>query len=72
MYFLGITRQEFMKMGRKELRFYFEQLQERMNEYRKSGAPGKDTLAANDPLVQSMLPNPTGRPHSNPRNYRTF
>ncbi len=61
-----------MKMGRKEMKYYFELLQQRMEAYNKAGAPGKNTLAANDPLVQAMLPNPTGRPHSNPRNYRSF
>lgn len=72
MYYLGITRNEFMKMGRKEMRFHFEQLQERINAHSKAGSPGKDTIAANDPMVQAMLPNPSGRPRTNPRNHRPF
>lgn len=72
MYYLGITREEYMRMGRKEIKFYFEQLQERMDAYAKAGSPGKNTIAANDPMVQAMLPNPTGRPHTNPRNHRSF
>jgi hypothetical protein len=70
MFYLGIDRDEFMKMGRKEIQYLFQQLQEKMDAYSKAGSPGRNTLAANDPMVQSMLPNQTGRHHSNPRNIR--
>jgi len=72
MFYLGVSRDEFMKLGRKEIQYIFGQLQEKMDAYNKAGSPGKNTLAANDPMVQSMLPNPTGRTHSNPRNNRPF
>jgi hypothetical protein len=70
MYYLAIPRSEFLKMGRKEMEYHFMRLKETMEAHRKAGSPGKDVVAANDPTVQALLPNPSGRPHVNPRTHR--
>jgi hypothetical protein len=75
MYHLAISRTEFMKMGRKEMEYHFKRLNEEISRRNDSnnkngGGGGKDIVAANDPTVQALMPNPSGRQHVNPRTHR--
>lgn len=71
LYYLGVAKKDFFTYTRKEIEFHLEKLQERITERNKANAPnGKDVVSANDPTVQSLMPDPSGRPHTTSRRNR--
>lgn len=71
LYFLGVPKREFFSYTRKEIEYHLEMLKTRMEERKAAGGPaGKDVVSANDPVVQSLMPDPSGRPHTTPRRNR--
>jgi hypothetical protein len=63
LYYLGVPKSEFFLYTRKEIEYHLEKLNERIAERNKAGSSsGKDVVSANDPMVQSLMPNPAGRP----------
>lgn len=68
LYYLGVPKSEFFLYTRKEIEYHLEKLNERIAERNKAGSSsGKDVVSANDPMVQSLMPNPAGRPHTTSR-----
>jgi len=71
LYYLGVTKKDFFSYTRKEIEYHLKMLQERISERNKSNTPnGKDVLSANDPMVQSLIPDPSARPHTTSRRNR--
>lgn len=71
LYYLGVPKSEFFLYTRKEIEYHLEKLNERIEKRNAAGASsGKDVVSANDPIVQSLMPNPSGRPHTTSRLHR--
>jgi hypothetical protein len=71
LYYLGVPKSEFYKYTRKEIEYHLQKLEERIKQRNAAGAPsGKDIVSANDPMVQALMPNPSGRPHTTSRLHR--
>jgi len=68
LYYLGVSKSEFYLYTRKEIEYHLEKLNERIQQRNAVNMPsGKDVVSANDPIVQQLMPNPSGRPHTTSR-----